>query len=161
MQFSARTITPLPSFDVARYEVRQRLYTRSRLYRAAPQCRAKFYARVVLLTAVFAVVLQVSSPAGAEPTPDAAPSLAVQRIAKILEQIRARYVRPIDDQRLIESALGGVLKSLDSHSAYLDANAFRELQRDTQGEYGGLGLETRMDHGFMEVLSVLDRKSVV
>src|SRR4029077_2533754 len=100
--------------------------------------------------------LQLSPATAADPAAEASYSSPVQRVARILEQIKARYVRPIDDQKLIAGALSGVLKGLDPHSAYLDAAAFRELQRDAHGEYGGLGIESRMESDFMEVTSVLE-----
>ncbi len=106
--------------------------------------------------AVFAALLQLSATVAADPTAEPPYSTPVQRVARILEQIKARYVRPIDDQKLIADALSGVLKGLDPHSAYLDAEAFRELQRDAHGEYGGLGIESRMESGFMEVTAVLE-----
>ena len=109
-----------------------------------------------MLGAVFAVCLQAPPTVAADPTPETAYSVPVQRIARILEQIKARYVQPIDDQKLIAGALSGVLKGLDPHSAYLDREAFSELQRDAHGEYGGLGIESRMGPSFMEVTSVLE-----
>jgi carboxyl-terminal processing protease len=153
---NAKTTTGLPSCDDRRDEVRQPLGGRLRCERPRRQPRSDWGAKTVLFNALLALLLHLSSSVAAEPTPEAAYSLPVQRIARILEQIRARYVRPIDDQKLIAGALDGVLRGLDSHSAYLDAEAFRELQRDTRGEYGGLGLETRMERGFMEVLAVLE-----
>ena len=108
-----------------------------------------------MLGAALAVVLPLSPAVAADPT-EVAYSPPVQRVARILEQIKARYVRPIDDDELIAGALSGVLKGLDAHSTYLDAAAFQELQRDAHGEYGGLGIESRMERGFMEVLSVFE-----
>ena len=111
---------------------------------------------MAVLGAAFATLLQLSSTAVADPTSETSYSVPVQRVARILEQIKARYVRPIDDQELIAGALSGVLRGLDPHSAYLDEEAFRELQHDARGEYGGLGIESRMEPGFMEVTSVLE-----
>ena len=156
MKSSAKTAAALPSCDDTQDEVRQPPRRHLRFGSSAPQFQAGFGTKAVLLNALFAVFLQVSPSVSADPTPEVLYSLPVQRVARILEQIRARYVRPIDDQKLIADALAGVLRGLDPHSAYLDAEAFRELQRDTQGEYGGLGLETRMEGSFMEVLSVLE-----
>jgi len=156
VESSARTAAGLPSCDDTKYEVRQPPHPSLPCPSLPPRSQAGFGTKTAMFSALFAVFLQLSSSVAAEPTPEATLSPAVQRVARILEQIRARYVRPIDDQQLIAGALGGVLKGLDSHSAYLDTEAFRELQRDTQGEYGGLGLETRMERGFMEVLSVLE-----
>ena len=109
-----------------------------------------------MLAAVFAAYLQLPSAVAADPTAESSYSVPVQRVARVLEQIKARYVQPIDDQQLIAGALSGVLKGLDPHSVYLDREAFSELQRDARGEYGGLGIESRMGPSFMEVTSVLD-----
>ncbi len=117
---------------------------------------SRFGAKATVLGAVFVALLRLSPTVAADPTAEPSYSDPVQRVARILEQIKARYVRPIEDQKLIAGALSGVLKGLDPHSAYLDAEAFRELQRDAHGEYGGLGIESRMESGFMEVTSVLE-----
>jgi carboxyl-terminal processing protease len=156
LEANAKTAAGLPSCDNTKDEVRQPLRRRLRFGSSALQLQAGHGTKTVLVNALFALFLQVSSSVAADATPEVAYSLPVQRAARILEQIRARYVQPIDDQKLIAGAVAGVLKGLDPHSAYLDAEAFRELQRDTRGEYGGLGLETRMEGGFMEVLSVLE-----
>jgi carboxyl-terminal processing protease len=128
----------------------------ARFGRPARRSRVKIGSSSILLNAAFAALLQVSSPVAADPTPEAAYSAPVRRVANILEQIKARYVRPIDDQKLIADALAGVLKGLDPHSAYLDREAFRELQRENRGEYGGLGIEARMEAGAIEVLTVFE-----
>src|SRR5262249_47744664 len=119
--------------------------------------RSRLRTRVALFSAIVAACLQLTSARAAEPDDTAAAySASVQRVARILEQIKARYVRPIDDQRLIAGALSGVLKGLDPYSAYLDKEAFREMQRDARGEYGGIGIESRMERDFMEITSVLE-----
>jgi carboxyl-terminal processing protease len=156
LESSAKKAAGLPSCDGGRDDVRQPPVRGLRCRHSGRGLRTGLCTKTILLNALFVGLVQLSSSIAAEPTEEAAYSAPVQRLARILEQIRARYVRPIDDQKLIASALTGVLKGLDAHSAYLDAEAFRELQHDTQGEYGGLGLETRMERGFMEVLSVLE-----
>ena len=60
------------------------------------------------------------------------------------QQVKANYVEPVEDEVLIRGAINGMLAELDPHSAYLDAEAFKELQVGTQGEFGGLGME--IDH---------------
>ncbi len=78
----------------------------------------------------------------------------MQRVADILEKIKANYVEPIDDTKLVTNAVNGVLHSLDPHSVYLDAQAFRELYNDNRGEYGGLGLEVALQEGRVKVMAV-------
>jgi len=153
VESSARTAAGLPSCDKRSYRLRHLLATGLGRAASARSVETACSVRTVLLCTLFFAVFQSLSSA-AEPTREAEYSLPVQKTARILEQIRARYVIPIDDEKLVANALSGVLKGLDPHSAYLDADAFREVQRDTLGEYGGLGLETRMQLGFMEVLTV-------
>jgi len=81
---------------------------------------------------------------------------APKRVQAILEQIKARYVEPIDDDKLIADAVNGVLKTLDSHSVYLDAEAFRQLQQESRGLYGGVGMEVGLDAGSVKVLATFE-----
>jgi carboxyl-terminal processing protease len=103
----------------------------------------------------WAALCLLSAPVLADPA-NPPHSVAVERIADILEQIRANYVEPIDDAKLVNSAVNGVLRNLDPHSAYLDAQAFRELQGDSRGEYGGLGLEVAIQEGRVQVTAVFE-----
>jgi carboxyl-terminal processing protease len=108
-----------------------------------------------LRSAVWAALCLLCLPALADPA-NPPRSATVERIADILEQIRANYVEPIDDAKLVNSAVNGVLRNLDPHSVYLDAEAFRELQGDSRGEYGGLGLEVAIQEGRVHVTSVFE-----
>ena len=74
----------------------------------------------------------------------------------VLERIKKDYVEPVDDKELLESAVRGMLAGLDPHSAYLDVDAFKELQVGTSGEFGGLGIEVGMEDGFVRVISPID-----
>ncbi len=113
-------------------------------------------ALVQLRRATLAALCALSWPALAGPA-DAPPySAPVQRVADILEKIKANYVEPIDDSKLVTEAVSGVLRSLDPHSAYLDAEAFRELYNDNGGEYSGLGLEVAMYEGGVKVATVVE-----
>ena len=95
-------------------------------------------------------------PLAAEAQSEAVHSDAVQRAANILQQIKARYVRPIDDQKLVADAIAGVLKGLDPYSTYLDAEAYRQQLVENRGEYGGVGIEAEMRDGVIEVVSVFE-----
>lgn len=75
---------------------------------------------------------------------------------KAYEHIRSAYVTEIDDKTLLEHALRGMLDELDPHSSYLDATSFDELQVNTTGEFGGLGIEVGMEDGFVKVISPID-----
>jgi len=107
-------------------------------------------ARASLTAAVFCYCC----PAFAQSDAAAVPSDVVRRLTEILETIKARYARPLDDGRLVAAAVNGVLGQLDPYSTYLDAEAFRALQMDRRGEYGGLGLEVAMRGDTVTVLDV-------
>src|SRR5881392_908345 len=68
----------------------------------------------------------------------------------------ARTVLPVEDKKLITEAINGMLTGLDPHSAYLDQEAFKELQVGTQGQFGGLGIEVGMEDGFVKVISPIE-----
>ena len=74
----------------------------------------------------------------------------------VLEVVRSKYVEKPDDAMLIESAINGMLAALDPHSAYMNPKQYRELQMQTRGEFGGLGLEVTMENGVVKVVSPID-----
>src|SRR3990172_12495283 len=80
----------------------------------------------------------------------------LRAFADVFGAIKSGYVEPVADKKLITGAINGMLTDLDPHSAYLDADAFRELQVGTQGEFGGLGIEVGMEDGFVKVVSPID-----
>ena len=74
----------------------------------------------------------------------------------VFERVRADYVEEVGDEKLIENAINGMLSSLDPHSSYLNAKSFRDMQVQTRGEFGGLGIEVTMENGFVKVVSPID-----
>ena len=74
----------------------------------------------------------------------------------VFERVRAEYVEEITDEQLIEAAINGMLTSLDPHSGYLDAKKYRDMQVQTKGEFGGLGIEVTMEDGLVKVVSPID-----
>ncbi len=74
----------------------------------------------------------------------------------IFERIRVQYVEPVDEKKLIESAINGMLTSLDPHSSYVPPKDFDDMQVQTRGEFGGLGIEVTMEDGFVKVVSPID-----
>jgi carboxyl-terminal processing protease len=72
------------------------------------------------------------------------------------ERVRANYVRPVDDGQLIDTAIEGMVSALDPHSSYMDAKAFTDMQIQTKGEFGGLGIEVTMEDGLVKVISPID-----
>ncbi|HAD10587.1 MAG TPA: peptidase S41 [Porticoccaceae bacterium] len=80
----------------------------------------------------------------------------LQLFAQVFEQIRNTYVEEIDDRELLENAIVGLLAELDPHSAFLKAESFEEIQEQTSGEFGGIGIEVGMEDGFVKVISPID-----
>ena len=74
----------------------------------------------------------------------------------IFERIRSSYVEEIDEEKLIESAISGMLSSLDPHSSYMAPEDFSTMQVQTRGEFGGLGIEVTQENGFIKVVSPID-----
>ena len=74
----------------------------------------------------------------------------------VLERVRSDYVEKPDDAMLINSAINGMLAALDPHSAYLNPKNFRDMQVQTRGEFGGLGIEVTMENGVVKVVSPID-----
>ncbi len=74
----------------------------------------------------------------------------------VFERVRADYVEEVTDEELIQTAIRGMLTSLDPHSSYLDAKSFGDMQVQTKGEFGGLGIEVTMESGLVKVVSPID-----
>ncbi|MDE3016744.1 MAG: S41 family peptidase [Pseudomonadota bacterium] len=75
---------------------------------------------------------------------------------EVFDRVRTDYVEPVKDSDLIEAAINGMLTSLDPHSGYMNEKAFQEMQVQTKGEFGGLGIEVTMDNGLVKVVSPID-----
>jgi carboxyl-terminal processing protease len=80
----------------------------------------------------------------------------LRAFADVFDAIKKGYVEQVEDKKLITEAINGMLTGLDPHSAYLDQEAFKELQVGTQGEFGGLGIEVGMEDGFVKVVSPIE-----
>ena len=80
----------------------------------------------------------------------------LRQFSDVFGAIKAYYVEPVEDRKLITEAISGMVTGLDPHSTYLDADAFRELQVGTQGEFGGLGIEVGTEDGFIKVVSPIE-----
>ena len=74
----------------------------------------------------------------------------------VYERVRAEYVEEVSEKQLIEAAINGMLTSLDPHSSYLDTAKYRDMQVETRGEFGGLGIEVTMENGLVKVVSPID-----
>ncbi len=105
----------------------------------------------------FGAMLTLNLSAQADKTPPLnLPITELREFADIFGKIKSDYVEPVDDKKLITSAINGMLSGLDPHSAYLDTEEFRDLQVGTQGEFGGLGIEVGMEDGFIKVVSPIE-----
>ncbi|MDB5476342.1 MAG: carboxyl-terminal protease [Phenylobacterium sp.] len=118
--------------------------------------------RKYLLIGVSAFVLgagsmaYVSSHALASAEPRAKTYRMLGLFGDVLDTVEHQYVTEVDDTKLIQSAIDGMLTSLDPHSGYLDAENFQEMRDQTRGEYGGLGLEVSSEDGVVKVITPMD-----
>jgi len=80
----------------------------------------------------------------------------LRTFAEVFSAIKQGYVEPVEDKKLITHAISGMLSNLDPHSSYLDADAFKDLQVGTQGEFGGIGIEVGMEDGLVKVVSPIE-----
>jgi carboxyl-terminal processing protease len=110
--------------------------------------------RIALLTTIAATAFLLSGPAATEKASDTYRQLDL--FGAVFERVRSSYVDKVTDKKLIESAINGMLQSLDPHSSYMDAESFKEMQVQTRGEFGGLGMEVTLDKGFVKVVAPID-----
>jgi carboxyl-terminal processing protease len=80
----------------------------------------------------------------------------LQLFGDVFEQVRAHFVDKPDETKLIAASINGMLSGLDPHSSYMDANSFRDMQVETKGEFGGLGMEVTMEDGQVKVVTPID-----
>ena len=80
----------------------------------------------------------------------------LELFSNAFERIRKDYVENVSDKELIESAINGMLTSLDPHSSFLSSDRFESMKVQTKGEFGGLGIEVTMESGFVKVISPID-----
>ena len=115
-------------------------------------------AGLVGLGAVVGVALSLNFSAVAERqnTTINLPIEEVRMLSEVFGRIKSDYVEEVDDKRLIKEAINGMLTGLDPHSAFLDADAFKEMQTVTTGKFGGLGIEVGMEDGLVKVISPID-----
>jgi len=112
---------------------------------------------LVALGAMLGVMLSLNYPAIADKEAKAQlPLDDLRTFAEVFGKIKSDYVEPVEDKKLITEAINGMLSGLDPHSAYLDADGFKDLQAGTQGEFGGLGIEVGMEDGFVKVVSPIE-----
>ena len=108
------------------------------------------------LFAGVSISLQYSAIADKETHATPLPVEELRTFSEVFGRIKSDYVEPVTDKKLITDAIAGMLNGLDPHSAYLDADAFKELQVGTHGEFGGLGIEVGMEDGVVKVISPIE-----
>ena len=120
--------------------------------------RSKLKQLGLVMTGVFAgVMLSLNFSANADRTTQVPlPVEELRAYADVFNAIKQGYVEPVEDKKLIVDSISGMLSGLDPHSAYLDTEAFKDLQVGTQGEFGGLGIEVGMEDGFVKVISPIE-----
>ena len=80
----------------------------------------------------------------------------LRTFTEVFSRIKSDYVEPVQDKKLLEDAVQGMLSGLDPHSAYLDADSFKDMRVETEGRFGGLGIEVTMENGFIKVVSPIE-----
>ena len=112
--------------------------------------------RIFVPTAIALVAFLFSAPLAAKEKDPTDTYQQLHLLGEVFERVRMNYVDEVEDSTLIESAINGMLISLDPHSGYLNPKAFEDMQVRTRGEFGGLGIEVTMENGFVKVVSPID-----
>lgn len=119
--------------------------------------------KLSVFTSAFVMMLFLSSSALAaakadkKPVdPDADTYELLNLFGEVLERAKTSYVEPVSDEQLIQSAINGMLVSLDPHSSYMDGKDFKYMSEQTKGKFGGLGIEVTMESGVVKIISPLD-----
>lgn len=114
-------------------------------------------AGLIMIGAVAGILVSLNFQAIADKdTRSPLPVEELRAFTEVFGAIKQNYVENVEDKKLITEAINGMLSGLDPHSAYLDTEAFKELQVGTQGQFGGLGIEVSMEDGFVKVVSPIE-----
>ena len=112
---------------------------------------------LILSGAIIGILISINLPVFADKTKSTnLPIDELRTFAEVFGKIKSDYVEPVEDKRLINEALNGMLSGLDPHSTFLDKDNFKDLQQGTSGEFGGLGIEVGMEDGFVLVISPIE-----
>jgi carboxyl-terminal processing protease len=112
---------------------------------------------LILVGAIAGILVSLNFQAiGQLATRSPLPIEELRSFSEVFGAIKQNYVEPVEDKKLINEAINGMLAGLDPHSAYLDAEAYKELQVGTQGKFGGLGIEVGMEDGLVKVISPIE-----
>ncbi len=108
------------------------------------------------LTAVFAAFFLAAVPSSANAADPNSTYQQLNLFGDVFELVRSRYVNEVNEQRLVNAAVNSMLTSLDPHSSFMDAETYSSMQERTSGEFGGLGIEVRMEEGFVRVVRPME-----
>ncbi len=109
--------------------------------------------KTAILSALsFSMLMQVN-PVGAQSASEKDQYREMAEFLAVYQKVKSRYVDKVDDEKLMEGAIQGMLASLDPHSAFLDQSNFENLQTQIDGEYGGLGLSVTLEQGAVKVIA--------
>jgi len=112
---------------------------------------------LILSGAIIGILISINLPVFADKTKSTnLPIDELRTFAEVFGKIKSDYVEPVEDKKLINEALNGMLSGLDPHSTFLDKDNFKDLQQGTSGEFGGLGIEVGMEDGFVLVISPIE-----
>jgi carboxyl-terminal processing protease len=114
---------------------------------------------LILLLGVFigaGITLERAVLAERHDSSGALPLEELRAFTEVYSKIKSDYVEDVDDKKLLEDAITGMLAGLDPHSSYLDPQGFKEVRIGTEGEFGGLGIEVTMENGFIKVVSPIE-----
>ena len=134
---------------------------------ALPSVKYGFMPRyvLILLVGIFvgvgislerAVQGRESAKQQSDPIDNPLPISELRTFTEVFSRIKSDYVVPVDDKKLLQDAVQGMLAGLDPHSSYLDPEGFKEIRVGTEGEFGGLGIEVTMEDGFVKVVSPIE-----
>ena len=120
--------------------------------------KASVFSQLIAPGALFSLLIAPAFADDKAPAADAGllPLEELRTFTRVYDHVRNGYVDEIDDAKLLEYAIKGMIAELDPHSAYLDKEAFADLQASTSGEFGGIGLEVSLDEGFIKVVTPID-----
>ena len=110
--------------------------------------------KIILRFLFIAILLTITETHAASKNKDTYEYLDL--FGQIFDRVRSKYVDEVTDEELIEKAIDGMLTGLDPHSGYMDEEVWKEMQMDTQGKFGGLGIEITMEEGFVKIISPIE-----
>jgi carboxyl-terminal processing protease len=112
--------------------------------------------RIFVFGAAAALAVAGALEAGITAAAPEKPGAALGLFSEVFGEVRANYVEPVTDQKLVEGAIKGMIGGLDPHSGYMDAKEYKEMMVQTKGEFGGLGMQVTMENGLVKVISPID-----